>query len=202
MKEEGWKGKSEDEAPVDQTISAHSQALLHKLCFLAIGWCHQIKQKKGLIQKYWVAHRICGKTGRNNLEAKLPRKSHQIMQHSWPSEETEAISPSPLSNFMLPGGQFDCNQRYYCHFCTRNSTWWTTPVPQNHKALPPLSPARRSALCRFFPLIAPFFTRMALRCIRLEECKSYVSALAAKVCVCMCVSILPSNLGLRMGKFS
>ncbi|XP_040345391.1 uncharacterized protein LOC121039330 [Herpailurus yagouaroundi] len=66
------------------------------------------------------------------------------MQLNWPNEKTKDVAPSPLSNYLLPGAQFDCH-----HCCQRHlasSASGTQPYrpscPPNHMALLPPSPAR------------------------------------------------------------
>lgn len=90
-----------------------SQPLLHKLFpgYKEGSWCWQIKQKRSLFKGHWVAHKIVAKTGGHNL----PRKSPKTMQLNRPNEKTKAVAPSPLSNYLLAGAQFDshhCLQRH------------------------------------------------------------------------------------------
>lgn len=64
----------------------------------------------------------------------------------------QAAASSPLSNYVLPGAQSDCNhswQRHQCHFCIRNSTLQTIPVSPNHAALLPSSPAKECTMQSF-----------------------------------------------------
>lgn len=116
------------------------------------------------------------------------------MQHSWPNEKTETAAPLPVSNCMLPGSQFDCNlpYRHQCHFCIRNSTWQTIPVPPNHVTLLSPSPAKRVHYEIFSFSLYPF------------PLESHTNALIGRAqAKCLCpscrqggegMSLLPSNL--------